>query len=128
MKIRDLKYFTVPSASTDRVKQFIEQSDLKPSSMQRESFMKKLIGKRDSGGFDIKHPIFDHECSDHTSMWNKDSKPYVYVSQPYHLTCEGLKDISQFCEQFNLSVHITSDSFYSPGGTLMIEIKKRINI
>ena len=64
------------------------------------------------------------EGFDHPSVWLKDGKYSVYVSQPYDLHKDALKRLVEFCEENQLTCHISTESWYFPSRTLMIEITK----
>lgn len=77
-----------------------------------------LIGKRDfSRGM-----MFDHKqlpASDHTSLWNKDGKPHLFVSQPYGLHTEDIRKIAAACDEHGLDVQIhTHPGWHFPGHVL----------
>lgn len=85
----------------------------------------RLFGKRCRHFFNN----FDECCcdqvhgwgDDHASLWTKDGKPYVYVSQPYSYNEEALK---AWCEQYGLRyvVYGKDKSWWNPGETYLIEI------
>jgi len=61
---------------------------------------------------------------DHESMWLKDGKPHVFVSQPYGLSHNKLMDILQYCEMAGLELTITSyPAWYYPGHVLFLEFR-----
>ena len=43
---------------------------------------------------------------DHTTLWNINGKPAVYVSQPYGLSLDRLKEICAACDQHGLTVEV----------------------
>ncbi len=64
--------------------------------------------------------------SDHSSLWLKDGKPYVYVTQPYHLDFKILQELIRFCDDNGLTASISPDyAWHFPGSILFVEIKKR---
>ena len=67
--------------------------------------------------------------SDHMSFWLRDGEPAVYVSQPYALRLSDMQELSSLSRKYGLDVTIrpADESFYFPGGTLMIEIRSMNN-
>lgn len=70
------------------------------------------------------------ECSppgtDHPSLWNKDGKPYIFVSQPYALSGAALAKIHEFCEQNNLEVEVrTYPAYYYPSAVMTVIYRKK---
>lgn len=62
---------------------------------------------------------------DHSSLWLKDGKPYVYITQPYHLDFKTLQELVSFCDDNGLTVSISPDyAWHFPGSILFVEIKK----
>lgn len=63
---------------------------------------------------------------DHSSLWLKDGKPFVYVTQPYFMNHKTIKQLLDFCEANGLTLSISADhGWHFPGATLFIEIKRR---
>ena len=59
---------------------------------------------------------------DHTSLWLEGDEPVIYVSQPYQLSFEELRNIVQACSDNALSVQVSSrPSWHFPGRVLMLE-------
>jgi hypothetical protein len=64
-------------------------------------------------------------AADHTSLWNKDGKPYVYVSQPYQLSWEPLLEVVKFGERWGLSIDIKPwPSWHFPSRVLSIFVRR----
>lgn len=62
---------------------------------------------------------------DHLSEWHANRKTLSVVSQPYRLSFETIKEMTQFCENWGLTVEISAqDSWHFPGRTLFIEFKR----
>src|SRR5262245_39601587 len=60
-------------------------------------------------------------AGDHLSLWNKDDKPFVIVSQPYRLLYDDLKETVKFCARYGLRAEISAwPSWHSPGEILTI--------
>ncbi|MBV8860031.1 MAG: hypothetical protein JOZ02_24075 [Acidobacteria bacterium] len=64
---------------------------------------------------------------DHTSFWLRDGEPAVYISQPYALRLPDMQELLSLSQKYDLDVtiHPADESFYFPGGTLMVEIRSR---
>lgn len=62
------------------------------------------------------------DCADHCYMFTRNKKPFVFVTQPYNLTVEGMKSIAEVCEQHDLEAIVSTESWHYPAGTLFIEI------
>jgi len=60
---------------------------------------------------------------DHSSVFNKDGKPYSFVTQPYRLSYETLKKAIAFCEKHGYELKIFPASWYFYGRTIMMEYK-----
>ncbi len=57
---------------------------------------------------------------DHCSLWNRERKPWAYISQPYHLETHDLREIVARCDH-GLTATVRADvSWYFPGGTLAV--------
>lgn len=68
------------------------------------------------------HPPAD----DHPSLWNKERKPERYLSQPYSLSTEDLRQVVAFVDRFDLDVVVTPwPSFHFPGSILSVEYRRR---
>lgn len=64
------------------------------------------------------------QANDHLSMWLKDGKPFLYISQPYHINFEAISELVEFCNKFNLHADIDAGrSWWFPGSTLSIEVR-----
>jgi hypothetical protein len=86
----------------------------------------KLLGKRCG-----QHNYYQLHCethqppaADHVELYNRNGKPEVYVSQPYGLSWESLKNLVSFCETHGLEAEIDTGSWHFPDNTLLVEIKK----
>jgi formate-dependent nitrite reductase cytochrome c552 subunit len=87
----------------------------------------RLVGKR-CGDTVMKSKVGDNRppcrppCADHLSMWIRDGKPAVLVSQPYQAYGKDLSDLMSLCVRFDVRCVISSSSWYYPSGTLLIEM------
>lgn len=61
-------------------------------------------------------------ANDHVSLWLRNGKPHVYVSQPYGLTLSDMRALVQFCDAHGLDAAVSARSWRFPGSTLLIEI------
>jgi len=92
--------------------------------------MRRLLGKKCTVGYpsEIRDGA-SHECvppgSDHVSLWNKDGKASMLVSQPYDLSYRTLKEMLAFCEDHGLEVDIsTYPTWHFPGQVLGVIWRK----
>lgn len=108
------------SESETRKRQFAKKYGVKCS--DRHACVNRLIGKRCGiGNLKCVDPCPRIPAGDHLSLWNKDGKPFVIVSQPYGLTWSALVETVQFCERYGLRPDIdTWPSWHSPGKVLTI--------
>jgi hypothetical protein len=64
--------------------------------------------------------------ADHVSVWNKDGKPYFYVSQPYSMGTEVVAENIEFCREHGLDIDISAwPSWHFPGSVLFITYRKK---
>ena len=62
--------------------------------------------------------------ADHTDLWLKDGRPFLWTTQPYGLTEGGIRELTGLID-LGLDVTIsTHRSWHFPGSTLMIELRK----
>lgn len=58
---------------------------------------------------------------DHGQLWLKDGKPHLWISQPYSIGGEMLKQAIQFAETNDLKIEVSAESsFHYPGRTFAI--------
>jgi len=104
-------------------KQYISKHGLKPSG--GHPCVSRLIGRRCSalpggGSSPCRIPGWDH-----MSLWLKDGKPEVYVSQPYNLSLNEMRELVRFCDEYGLTTSVGMwPAWHFPGGVLMVEVKK----
>lgn len=60
---------------------------------------------------------------DHTELWVNGAKQ-TYVSHPYHLTLETMREIVAMCDEHGLECTVDASSWYYPGGTIKLEWTK----
>lgn len=82
----------------------------------------RLLGKRSCRG--------ERDClppdSDHVTLWNRDGKPAMLVSQPYGVFHDALKGTLAFAEERGLSVFIDAGfSWYWCGTTVAVILTRK---
>lgn len=86
----------------------------------------RLLGKKcdyhsDHSGIPCRPPGADHD-----SLWLKDGKPYVYVSQPYGLSAREMRELVSMCDRHGLEAYASAwPSWHFPGAVLTVEIKRK---
>lgn len=63
--------------------------------------------------------------SDHTSVWNRDGKPYIYVTQPYHLPDDVLVAMLKVCDRLGLRLRVDSAPAWHDPGAILVEVMRR---
>ncbi len=59
---------------------------------------------------------------DHSSLWGRDGKPLVFLSQPYPIGNDTIVESVAFCQRLGLSMAISTwPSFHFPGAVLSVE-------
>ncbi|GFN22168.1 hypothetical protein [Thermanaeromonas sp. C210] len=86
---------------------------------RREAFAKRLGVKPTAGHVCLNRLVKGHckgtglmfpKCfwlpvvNVHVSLWLRDGKPHVYVSQPYALTLKDMRALVQFCDRTALTL------------------------
>ena len=61
-------------------------------------------------------------CCDHPTLWLRDGKPAVFVSQPYHLNNDELHKLMGLCTAWGVTLRISTWSWYFPGSTFLVEM------
>lgn len=96
----------------------IQKGGLKPAS---KAHIRRLFTKKCRRGCDCHRPPGD----DHGSLWLKDGKPHTYISQPYGLVQDQLREIVEFADAHGLRVEIgAARSFHFPGKTICVEYRR----
>ena len=100
-----------------------EADDLKAAMSQRlgkestgRKSWRRLVGKQGEPGDQL-------PGDDHVGLWVNDGE-LTYISQPYGLTLDKLKEIVAVCEESGLKVTIGGGSWYYPGSTIVVEYTK----
>ncbi len=60
--------------------------------------------------------------SDHTSVWIKEGRPHIYVTQPYHVSDATLTQMIRTCRQWGLMLRIDSAPAWHNEYALLIEV------
>jgi hypothetical protein len=64
--------------------------------------------------------------ADHMSLWLKDRRPAVYVSQPYHLSWDTLQELVTFGARWGLTIDVEPwPSWHFPSRVLTILVRAR---
>jgi hypothetical protein len=116
------------SVHEDLLQTYMKQYDLKFSRVNHRCLC-YLIGNKKCSERNEKYygsntcVKFDGVC-DHTYMFIRHGKPFVFVTQPYNLTEKGMKSIAEVCEANNLVARVGTSSWHYPAGTLLIEVHR----
>lgn len=102
--------------------EWITQNKVKPS--RGRVCALRIVGKRHECQLPV-HSGFCAPACDHASLWNnEEGKPTVYVFHPYLLRTADLAALAAFCNQWGLRAIVWGHSWYFPGRSLMVEIRK----
>jgi predicted TIM-barrel fold metal-dependent hydrolase len=83
-------------------------------------FLERLTGRRA-----VRDPM-RFAWLDHPSLWIKAGKPFSFVSQPYGLSLQDLREIVAYCEEHDLDVSVDAGaSWHYPGATVAVEFTRR---
>lgn len=108
----------------DNKEAYLDRYGLKSTSGAR--CIRRLNGERCKRGYQFSRCECTPPADDHPEMFIKDGEAHVYVSQPYSLGLEQMRDIVAFCDRHNLEVWIQAGpAWHFPGGVLHVEYKKR---
>lgn len=104
----------------------LKRADWARSRGVQESGGRPCIGRLSGRPSD--HNQSDHQCNppkgDHCSLWMKDGRPEVFVSQPYELSWAGLQETVAFCQANGLRADVISwPSWHFPGSVLTVEYR-----
>lgn len=62
---------------------------------------------------------------DHPSIWLRDGKPTIYVSQPYGLGTEALRELVARCDQLGLDATVNAwPAWHFPGSVVFVTMEK----
>lgn len=104
-----------------RLQQFA--SKYKPSA--GHACLGRLLGKR---CYQYRGGRTDVPCrlpgSDHYNLWLREGKPFLYTSEPYGLLMEDVEEMLAVCKAHGLTFDISAGSFYFPGATLLVKVRR----
>lgn len=60
--------------------------------------------------------------SDHTTLWMKDGKPHIYVTQPYDLDQERLDEMFRVCRRHGLTMRVDASPAWHNETAVLIEV------
>jgi hypothetical protein len=100
--------------------QWAARAGVKPAGGRRA--WRRLLGLRDIG--DHRHPkVIEHlPGDDHCTLWLRDGKPAVWVSQPYPLGSSTIAQMTYVAEQYGLAFEISTwPAWHNPASVLFVE-------
>lgn len=101
-----------------RKEHYIKSRSVKPT--MGNPFIERLAGARA-----VPNPV-RFGWMDHPSLWVRGGKPFSFVSQPYGLSLEDLKQIVAYCEEHNLNALVDAGmSWHCPGSTVAVELTRK---
>ena len=62
---------------------------------------------------------------DHGNLWSKGGKPVCFTFQPYHFSAGTMKDLVDFCEEYDLHLWVTGSSWHFFGRTLFVVLWRK---
>jgi len=114
---------TMDAACAEATRDYREQLYIERRGVTLSSgwhFLERLTGRRA-----VRDPM-RFAWLDHTSLWIKAGKPFSFVSQPYGLSLQDLREIVAYCEEHNLDVSVDAGtSWHYPGATVAVEFTRR---
>lgn len=128
---------SIPPGERDRVfaesishhieKRFAEAFGLKQSSGR--VCIQRLLGRTCTQWL-RSHRMGECEClppgTDHPSLWLKNGKPVVFVSQPYGVTAKTMADMNKFAEKHGLEFDVGAEmSWWYPSRTVLVCWRKK---
>lgn len=63
--------------------------------------------------------------SEHASLWVRDGSPARFVSQPYELPMEALRDMIRYCDRNELTFTVHGSSWHFPGSAVFVEFRRK---
>ena len=114
---------TMDAACAEATRDYREQLYIKRRGVKLSPglcILERLTGRRA-----VRDPV-SFAWIDHRSLWLKDGKPYSFVTQPYGLSLNDLKQIVAYCEEHGLDVFVDAGlSWHYPGTTVAVEFTRR---
>ena len=62
--------------------------------------------------------------ADHAELWLLDGRPYAYVSHPYGMGIEVMRQAIAVCNAWGLTMNVGAASWYYPLSTLRVEVRR----
>jgi hypothetical protein len=99
--------------------QFATCYGVKESSGRR--CIQRLLGKHCAASHWGRRCVCSPPADDHATLWMHAGTPALWVSQPYGLGPQALREIMAFCHEYDLECHIdTWPAWHFPGSTLAV--------
>lgn len=109
------------AASEEARKIWAESRQVTPAKYGQQ-FWGRLVGKR-RPTVTTRNDLLP--ADDHFTLWLKDGRPEVYVSQPYDLSLDDLRQIVAACDQHGLTVSITTwPAWHFPSRVMQVEYRR----
>lgn len=98
---------------------FLTQTKVKESQV-RLAHWRRLLGQSPKNGRYRGADDYQN-VDDHCSLWNRDRKYWAYISQPYVLETDDLREIVKRCDENGLHAQVRADaSWHFPGMTVAV--------
>jgi len=95
---------------------------------QGRDWVGRLLGKRYDPIVEGNPSIakFKFPGGDHESVWVRNGKPFLYVSEPAQIHLDKLREMVRFCDAHGLDVTITGwRSMWFPGANVAVVVRKK---
>jgi hypothetical protein len=63
--------------------------------------------------------------ADHAELWLLDGRPYAYLSHPYGMGIDVMRQAIAVCDAWGLTMDVEAASWYYPLGTLCVEVRRK---
>lgn len=105
-------------------KDYAESRGLKPTTGRVD--LCRLIGRQVKGHPSLGAGWYSGRWIDHPSLWIKNGKPDVFISQPYHLSLEDMAQLISICNEFGLEATVSTwPGWHFPGAVLSVQVRKK---
>lgn len=74
-------------------------------------------------GFDCNHHF--PPGADHSRLWIKEGRAFSYTFEPYGMSKERMEALNCYCDEHGLDYRLTGRSWWNPGDTLLIEVRRK---
>lgn len=109
----------VADALADLVRDWWAQMTGAKQSRAQVPHWRRLIGEKPD------HAYLDR-WEDHISLWNREGRPWAYVSQPYVLGTGDLRAIVTCCDENELTADVRAEvSWHFPGRTTSVCLRSK---